>query len=292
MEIKQLRYFLVVAEELHFARSAERLHVVQAVVSQQIRRLEHELGQPLFDRSKRQVALTPAGCRLVPEARAVLDAVAHAAAAVRSRSDESDAPPNLRLGIAGGSGKRVDLLLDHLETYLPDLIVTLTIGQVWEQLDAVRSGALDAALVRLPRNDHDLNLIAAWIDRIVVAIPTRHQLASKPDLALSDLADLPLRLIPSEQNPAFASTVLRACADAGFEPPTGIPFRDLQTTVLKLGSGPPAWTAMYEGSAQALSTERVTFRPVTDPGMVVQMWLAVRERTALVDALAEACARI
>ncbi|OZC48824.1 LysR family transcriptional regulator [Rhodococcoides fascians A21d2] len=292
MEIKQLRYFLVVAEELHFARSAERLHVVQAVVSQQIRRLEHELGQPLFDRSKRQVALTAAGCRLVPEARAVLDAVSHAAAAVRSRSDESDAPPHLRLGIAGGSGKRVDLLLDHLGTHFPDLLVTLEIGQVWEQLDAVRSGALDAALVRLPRNDQDLNLIPAWVDRIVVAIPTRHPLASKPDLALADLADLPLRLIPSEQNPAFAATVLRACADSGFEPGTGIPFRDLQTTVLELGSGPPSWTAMYEGSAQAMSTERVTFRPVTDPGMVVQMWLAVRERTTLVDALAEACAHI
>jgi DNA-binding transcriptional LysR family regulator len=290
MEIKQLRYFLVVAEELHFARSAERLHVVQAVVSQQIRRLEHELGQPLFDRSKRQVALTAAGCRLVPEARAVLDAVSHAAAVVRSRTDESDAPPHLRLGIAGGSGKRVDQLLDHLGTHFPDLLVTLEIGQVWEQLDAVRSGALDASLVRLPRNDHDLEMIPAWFDRIVVAIPTRHPLASKPDLTLSDLADLPLRLIPSEQNPAFAATVLRACADAGFEPATGIPFRDLQATVLELGSGPPSWTATYEGSAQALSTERVTFRPVTDPGMAVQMWLAVRERTTLVDALAEACA--
>jgi DNA-binding transcriptional LysR family regulator len=290
MEIKQLRYFLVVAEELHFARSAERLHVVQAVVSQQIRRLEHELGQPLFDRSKRQVALTAAGCRLVPEARAVLDAVSHAAAVVRSRTDESDAPPHLRLGIAGGSGKRVDQLLDHLGTHFPDLLVTLEIGQVWEQLDAVRSGALDASLVRLPRNDQDLEMIPAWFDRIVVAIPTRHPLASKPDLTLSDLADLPLRLIPSEQNPAFAATVLRACADAGFEPATGIPFRDLQATVLELGSGPPSWTAMYEGSAQALSTERVTFRPVTDPGMAVQMWLAVRERTTLVDALAEACA--
>ncbi|MBY4205939.1 LysR family transcriptional regulator [Rhodococcus fascians] len=292
MEIKQLRYFLVVAEELHFARSAERLHVVQAVVSQQIRRLEHELGQPLFDRSKRQVTLTPAGCRLVPEAHAVLDAVAHAAATVQSRSDEPDGPPHLRLGIAGGSGTRVDLVLDHLGTQFPDLLVTLEIGQVWEQLDAVRSGALDAALVRLPRNDHDLEMTPAWFDRIVVAIPTRHPLASKPDLTLSDLADLPLRLIPSEQNPAFAATVLRACADAGFEPATGIPFRDLQATVLELGSGPPSWTAMYEGTAQALSTERVTFRPVTDPGMAVQMWLAVRERTTLVDALAEACARI
>lgn len=292
MEIKQLRYFLVVAEELHFARSAERLHVVQAVVSQQIRRLEHELGQPLFDRSKRQVTLTAAGRRLVPEALAVLDAVSHAAAAARSSSDEPDAPPYLRLGIAGGSSTRVDLVLDYLGKRAPDLLVTLEIGQVWEQLDAVRSGALDAALVRLPRNDHDLDMIPAWLDRIVVAIPARHPLASKPDLALSDLAELPLRLIPSEQNPAFAATVLRACADAGFEPPTGIPFRDLQTTVLELGSGPPSWTAMYEGSAQAMSTERVTFRPVTDPGMVVQMWLAVRERTTLVDALAEACAHI
>ncbi|MGC0367292.1 DNA-binding transcriptional LysR family regulator [Rhodococcus sp. 27YEA15] len=292
MEIKQLRYFLVVAEELHFARSAERLHVVQAAVSQQIRRLEHELGKPLFDRSRRQVTLTAAGHRLVPEARAVLDAVSHAAEIVRSRSDEPDAPPHFRLGIAGGSGKRMDLVMDYLGIHLPDLLVTLEIGQVWEQLDAVRSGALDAALVRLPRNDQDLELIPVWVDRIVVAIPSRHPLSSKPDLALSDLANLPLRLIPSEQNPAFAATVLRACANAGFDPPTGFPFRDLQTTVLELGSGPPSWTVMYEGSAQALRTERVIFRPVADPSMVVQMWLAVREKTALVDALIEACAHV
>ena len=291
MEIKQLRYFLVVAEELHFARSAERLHVVQAVVSQQIRRLEHELGVPLFDRSKRQVALTAAGHRLVPAAQAVLGAVDHAADVVRTPPGEP-AATHLRLGVAGGSGRRIDTVLDRLSSRFPDLHVTLSMGQVWEQLDEVRAGRLDAALVRLPRNDHGLHLVPVWVDRIVVALPARHPLAARPGLALADLAAIPLRLIPTHQNPAFNATVLRACEQAGFDPISGLPFRDLQTTILELGSGPPSWTAMYEGTAEAQSTERVAFRPVTDEDMAVQMWLAARETTSLVDAVIEACSHL
>ena len=289
MELRQIRYFLVVAEELHFARSAERLHVVQAVVSQQIRRLEHELGQQLFDRSRRQVTLTAAGQRFLPAAQAVADAVAHAATVVRDAPAEEGTPPRLRLGIAGGTGRRVDEVLGRLSAQMPDLAVTLEIGQVWEQLAKVRAGDLDAALVRLPRNPHDVELVPVWQDRIVVALPLRHPAASKPALRLADLADLPLRLIPSEQNPAFAATVLDACAGEGFEPVTGVPFEDLQATVLELGSGPPAWTAMYEGSAQALPAGRVAFRAVDNPAMTVQMWLVIKARTVVTEALIEAC---
>ncbi|HEY3715028.1 MAG TPA: LysR family transcriptional regulator [Jatrophihabitantaceae bacterium] len=103
MELRQLEYFAEVAELLNFGRAAERLHVGQPAVSQQIQRLERELGQPLFDRSARTVRLTEAGQRLLPEARAVLAAVERARAAAQG----GPASGPLRLGTSTGLGERL-----------------------------------------------------------------------------------------------------------------------------------------------------------------------------------------
>jgi DNA-binding transcriptional LysR family regulator len=145
MEMRQLAYFVAVADELSFGRAAERLHIVQPAVSQQVRRLERELGVPLFDRSS-HVRLTAAGERLLPEARAVLaaaDRVRQVAADVAAGADGI-----LRVGTSQGLGERLDRTLEELRKTAPGLQVRLVSAPAAERVARVRAGELDAAYVR------------------------------------------------------------------------------------------------------------------------------------------------
>src|SRR5262245_54230219 len=137
MELRQLQYFVTLAEELHFGRAAERLHIVQPAVSQQLRRLEAELGVQLVERSTRHVALTAAGERLLPEARAVLAAVERARASVGG-------PATLRLGTTTGLGERLPRLLAALAPREVELVRV----PAATRLRRVADGTLDAALLR------------------------------------------------------------------------------------------------------------------------------------------------
>ncbi|MFF4290526.1 LysR family transcriptional regulator [Streptomyces sp. NPDC001633] len=112
MELRQVRYFVTVAHELHFGRAAERLHIVQSAVSQQVRRLERELGAELFDRSARQVRLTAVGARFLPEAQALLAAEERARAVVAELT--AGRSRTLRLGTSTGLGAHLDRVLDAL----------------------------------------------------------------------------------------------------------------------------------------------------------------------------------
>ncbi|MDP4511018.1 LysR family transcriptional regulator [Nonomuraea turcica] len=179
--------------------AAERLHIVQAAVSQQIARLERELGVVLFDRSTRQVRLSGAGERLLPEARAVL------AAARRTRQVAADIAAGeegvLRLGIV--QSERIHRLMNGLAAIAPRLQVRLHRLVPAERLAAVLSGELDAALVRAATAAPGLELLPVWTEPLLVALPVGHPLADEPVPRLPQLAGLPLRLAPRDNNPPF-----------------------------------------------------------------------------------------
>lgn len=287
MELRQVNYFVTLAEELHFGRAAERLHVVQPAVSQQIQRLERELGVELFDRTRRRVSLTSAGKRLLPEAYAVLASVKRAVDTIADPEDEEVRV--LRLGTTEGLGERLDVILAKLRETEPALQVSLHSVPAWARLEHVREEQLDAALVRLVKNRKGLELIPVWEERLVAVLPAGHRLAGKPALALRELAELPLRLVPREANPAFFDFVMQACRDAGFEPRLEAPFTTLQNTFAEIGAGQASWTLMYEGIIGTVVPKRVAFRRLLDPEMKTSTSLAVRSVTPLVEKLAEAC---
>ncbi|GAB3865535.1 LysR family transcriptional regulator [Dactylosporangium cerinum] len=174
MELRQLRYFVTVAEEGGFGRAAERLHIVQSAVSQQVQRLEREFGVRLFDRSTRHVSLTSAGERLLPEAHAVLlaaDRARQVAAGIAAGHDGT-----LRLGTVHGPGDRIYRLLDELVGLAPQLQIQLRRLTPAERLSAVRSGELDAALIRGVAAAPELELLPMWTDPLYVAVSADHRL--------------------------------------------------------------------------------------------------------------------
>jgi DNA-binding transcriptional LysR family regulator len=271
VEIRQLAYFAAVAEELSFGRAAERLHIVQPAVSQQVRRLERELGVPLFDRSSRHVRLTAAGERLLPETRAVLaaaDQVRQVAASIAAGADGT-----MRVGTSQGLGERLDHVLGRLQETAPGLRVRLVSAPVTERIAQVRGGELDAAFVRGTLAAPGVELLPIWQEPLTIALPARHPLAAQPAVRLSELGELPLRLAPRQDNPAFHDLILGACADAGFEPLLGPPFTTVQDTLAEIGTGPPTWTVLYKAVTEQVPVRRVAFRPLAE--FAAQTWLAV-----------------
>ncbi|MEU2870180.1 LysR family transcriptional regulator [Streptomyces olivoreticuli] len=289
MEIRQLRYFLTVAEELHFGRAAERLHIVQSAVSQQVRRLERELGVELFDRTTRAVRLTEAGRRLLPHAREVLAAQARAREAI----DElrSERATTLRLGTSSGLGTRLEAILAEFAGLAPHAQLELVTAATDERLKRVRSGELDATLLRGQRDVPELELLPLWEDALVVALPARHDLAVRGTIDMADLAGLPLRLAGHTRNPALYELVTRSCREAGFEPVLGPEFTTDQDTLATIGYGKPSWTVYYAPYAGQLTVPGVVFRPLRNPAPAMPTYLAVRPDPprAELRALIEAC---
>jgi DNA-binding transcriptional LysR family regulator len=263
VEIRQLTYFVTVAEELSFGRAAERLHIVQPAVSQQIRRLERELGVQLFDRSSRHVRLTMAGERLLPEARA-----AHVATGIATGADGV-----LRVGTSQGLGERLDHTLEQLRRIAPGLQVQLVSAPAAERVARVRAGELDAAFVRAVTTAPGVELLPVWQDPLTIVLPATHALAAQPAIQLQQLSGIPLRLAPRQDNPPFHDMIMGACANAGFEPQLGMPFTTPQDTLAEIGTGPPAWTVLYTAAADLMPAHRVAFRPLA--GLTARTCLAV-----------------
>ncbi|HEY3504424.1 MAG TPA: LysR family transcriptional regulator [Actinocatenispora sp.] len=290
MEIRQLRYFLVVADELHFGRAAERLSIAQSAVSQQVRRLERELGVTLLDRTTRTVRLTDAGRRLVPYAERVLTDVDAARAALDDLRTERTG--TVRLGTATGLGGRLDAILEHFARLAPHARLDLVTAPAADRVRRVRSGELDAALLRGEHHDTGLELLPLWRDPLVAALPARHPLAVRAAVDLADLAGLPLRIPSRARNPQLHDEVLARCAEAGSSPVLGPESTTDQDTLAAIGFGTPSWTVYYAPKAEQISAPGVVFRPLR-PEPALHTYLAVRPDPprAELRALVDACAR-
>ncbi len=216
MEIRQLEIFLVVAEELHFARASERLHLAQSSVSGAIAAIERELGGPVFDRSSRRVALTPAGRLLVEHAtevvRAMTDAVRNVTALIEGASGD------LRVGYSFAAVFALELLTERMAAERPT--TRLSPIELYGPLahQALLDGEIDAALIWFAEPHRDLEALEVARRPFVAILRDDHPLAGADPLHLSDLAEEEFVLSPRTQNPRFYDAIGERCLAAGFEP--------------------------------------------------------------------------
>lgn len=219
METKWFEGFVAVAEELHFGRAAERLHLAQSPLSQTIRRLEAELGEPLFVRSTRSVALTSAGEALLPHAYRVLDDVRSAAEAARSAGGAVSG--RLRIGFSGmHNHETLPLLARTLRRDYPNIELALQGGvRTYDGMRMVRGGKLDLAFVGLlGEPDPDLDYRTLARRRLGVVVSSEHRLAGRDRVAIGELRDEPFVMNPMDGTSTLTALVARVCHDAGFTP--------------------------------------------------------------------------
>jgi DNA-binding transcriptional LysR family regulator len=217
MELRQLRYFVAVAEELHFRRAAERLHVAQPAVSEQVRKLELDVGVQLFERTHRSVSLTDAGVALLDEARRVLRQTEVARQAARGATERT--AMRLRIGyLPDALPAAVPRALRRLAAALPTVEVDLESAPAWRLADEVRRARLDAAITSLPAPTNGLRSMPLGEQGAVVALPAMHPHALVPEICIGRLAPERLVVLPSEANPAFRNAVVALCHAEGLAP--------------------------------------------------------------------------
>jgi DNA-binding transcriptional LysR family regulator len=217
VELRHLRYFVAVAEELHFRRAAERLYVAQPAVSEQIRKLEAELGVRLFDRTHRSVSLTDGGKALLVEARRVLQLAEVARIAARSARDSMGA--RLRFGyVSDAMPASVPRAWQHLASAEPRVEVSLETGAALRLIQAVRDRQLDAAVVGLPAPTKGLRVTTLGHQSLVAALPAATARGLEAGITLERLAPERLVMLPRDANPALHDAVVSLCHQAGLSP--------------------------------------------------------------------------
>lgn len=255
MELRALQYFVTVAEELHFGRAAQRLRIVQPAVSQQITRLERELGVRLLDRTSRRVRLTPAGERVLDAAREAL------AAAARVRVVAGEPAAALRIGLASCVTARVDRALTRLRDAERPVEPTLVDLPVAARLDAVRDGRLDLALIRGAATTTAVTVARAWSEPLHAVLSHDHPAAGGPAVGLHDLDPGGLRLPARDNDPPLHDAILAALPSAPPRPPAG----DLLNVLFEVGRDPAGWTLMPAEQLAGVRSDRVLSLPLDPP---------------------------
>jgi DNA-binding transcriptional LysR family regulator len=217
VELRRLRYFVAVAEELHFRRAAANLHLAQPALSQQVRKLELELGVDLLHRNKRSVALTQAGVVFLDEARRVLRYADEAARTARDVG--SGAAGRLRVGhLADAVPVALPRVIAGFATRHPGVEVCPETVPARRAIEDVRAGRLDIAVIGLPAPTEGLRVVRVGSEGTIAALSRRHPLSGRDSIPFECLADERLIVLPRAVNPSFYDGVIAACRSTAISP--------------------------------------------------------------------------
>ncbi|WP_093628954.1 LysR family transcriptional regulator [Streptomyces sp. 3213.3] len=290
VHVRDLRYFVAVAEELHFTRAAEKLYVSQPALSKQIRALERQLGAELFRRDRQTVTLTPAGTALLPYAERMLALWAEGASALAEVSAAERSTLVVGMSTSPGRGGLLPAIRSRFTAARPEAVVRLR--QVsWDDPTAgLADGGADVAFVWLPLPEaerYDWTVVAE--EPRLVALPDAHPLAARPEVDFADLLDEPFLALPPDAGPLRDHWL--ALAERGGRPPRiGAEIASTEETYEALVAG-LGICLVAAGNAHLITLGGVTTRPVhgVSPSRYALAWRRENGGRPLVRAYAEAC---
>jgi DNA-binding transcriptional LysR family regulator len=276
MELRHLRYFLAVAEELNFTRAARRLNIAQPPLTQQIKALEAEMGVKLFDRTGYRVELTDAGKSFVPQVARILADVRNAVL-IAKQAAAGDIG-HVRVGFTESSSFNplVTAAFRRFRQAYPDVEVSLEENPTTVLATALREGRVDAAFVRPPlRTVKGLTLHIVDEEEMVVAVSNGHPLAERADLEMKDLAEETFVLYPRVEGPGLADTVIAACEKAGFSPKVKQYTPQLSSTINLVAAS--MGVSIVPSSMQGLQPQAVSYKRLRGQHLTALLGVAHRE---------------
>lgn len=284
MELRHLRYFVAVAKELHFSRAAEKLHIGQPPLSQQIQALEQEIGTPLFERSKRHVALTAAGKRFYEHAKQILATVE--SAALEAKRIGIGEEGELRIGFTS-SLPFSNLLPRAIQAYrlkYPKVRLSLREMFTLDQYQALQNDVLDIGFVRFTGLDAPEGILLKEIGRdpLQLVVHDSHPLAAQAKIKVEMLKEEPFVCYPIGTGSGLRNLIRRLCHQAGFEPHISQEAREATTQIGLVAAG--IGIAMLPSPLALVQIPHVKYLPIDEEDAYIAMGLATvaRANNALV----------
>jgi DNA-binding transcriptional LysR family regulator len=277
IELHRLRYFIAVAEELNFGRAANRLNIAQPPLSQQIAKLEAEIGAQLFHRTKHSVALTVVGALFLKEAQATLDQAARAVDVARraARGEIGE----ISIGYSAAADlEALPRLAPAFRRLYPDARLHFRLLYQAEQIAALRNGTIDVGFLRLPLAEadaHDLDIATIIREQMVAILPEGHRLARRAAVDIADLAEDRYLVFPRRLSPGYFDAIIRAFADAGLNPEV-VQLADhpqFNLSLIAMGEG----VSMLGDSIRRLRREGVVYVPMAPNPFVAEMGMISRK---------------
>jgi DNA-binding transcriptional LysR family regulator len=260
IEFRQLRYFVALAEELHFGRAAEREHIVQSGLSQQIQRLERELGVKLLERSTHHVQLTRAGVAFLAEARLLL---AQADRAIATAQRAGSPAAELWVGTVDASYDSIPLILREVQQQYPSLAIHQVEAGVPEQLKLLTEGRLDVGFGRASLAPVEIASELVRLDPMGVLVAEGHRLAARASVPVAALTEEPVLLGEDDRAPEFNQFVVELCRSVGFTP--NLARGTVQSMQAAADLVVQGWCVASTPSSCTRAFPGVVWRPLVDP---------------------------
>lgn len=271
MDIRQLRYFVTLAETRHFGQAAGLLHIAQPALSQQIKQLEDELQVELLDRSTRPVGLTSAGISLLREGREILSKVARAEALTRQESRKDGG--RIVIGVTGTAALEfAGPVLRAFGKRRPNVQISLREMSSPDQLAALERGHIHIGFVRPPVEDERISIRLVHTEPFCVALPADHLQAQRDSIRLAELNGTSLVIFARDEAPGFRDLMLHVCRSAGYVPRTIQDAPQMTTMLCLVGGG--FGCALVPVSARHLAIPGVVYRPLLDYSPLVELYAA------------------